>query len=686
MNTKTLFTLMFAASLLTTCFLTGCSKDSDYDFEQSIATAQDDFDETVLPTANFDPSTGDIPATNDFLFSGTTDGTLNIPINSSDSEGTQALKATLNTLDGFSTTAPITARFGDEINPSTAALGSSVRVFELTKTGSMITGIANEVTSSQMAVSVAGASTLVLLPTSPLKPKTGYLVVLTNSIASTDGKPFAPSTIYNLAKEGNSFTQAPFNALEPVRQAIHGYETLAAGAGIASEDIILSWSFTTQSVFDVLADLYNDDTTGTFLAVPTGITTKALLDPNGTNPAIVGNADVYIGTLDVPYFSAVATGPQDTAPLTEYWTGAGGSNLTQFNTGPSARVDLTIPVLITVPNTSAAPVDGWPVVIFQHGITQNRTNSLAVAEALSQANFMTVSIDLALHGITDITNPLHANNTPFMDTEQTFALDLVTNATGAEGPDGTVDDSGTHFINLSSLLTSRDNIRQSVSNLFVLTNSLGNLAAASPAPVPVIDTDNIRFVGHSLGAIVGTSYLAMETQVSSATLAMPGGGIAQLLNNSATFGPRIKAGLEANGIVQGTPEFDAFFAAAQWSLDSADPINFGAAAAENHAIHMIEVVGEGSSLPDQVIPNAVATAPLSGTEPLARIMGLADITETTTGADIDGIVRFIVGDHSSILSPASSLPATIEMQTQIASFAASNGMALPIANNSVIRQ
>lgn len=678
MKFKTSLTLLAAAIISV-----GCSDDSNYDFDQSVQNAQDTYDATN-PVAIFDPANGKIPTTNDFLFSGSTDGTLNLPISNTDSDGTKALLAGLNKLDGFSTVAPITAGFNVAVDGSSIALGSTVRVFELTKTNGQISGIAGELNSpAQMVATLSGDDTLALLPTTPLKPKTGYLVVVTNGVKTAEGTAFPASSTYQLAKGTEPYTAAPYDALEPVRQAVNGYETLAAAAGTAKEDVILSWSFTTQSVGDVLADVYDDGTTGTFVAAPSGLTTKTALDPTDSNPAITGSADIYVGTLEVPYFSAIGTGAQDTGPVTASWTGAGGSSLTQLNTTPVKTDDLTIPVLITVPNGSAEPAGGWPVAIFQHGITQNRTNSLAIAETMATAGFMTVSIDLALHGLTDTSSPLHADNTAFAEVEQTFALDLANNETGASGPDGTTDASGTHFINLTSLLTSRDNIRQSASNLFVLTNSLGNLAAASAAPVPGIDTTNIRYIGHSLGGIVGTTYLAHETQVGAATLAMPGGGIAQLLNNSASFGPRIRAGLAANGIEEGTADYDRFLVAAQWALDSADPINNGANAAANHPIHMIEVVGGNSGEPDQVIPNEVATAPLSGTEPLARVMGLSAVSTTSAGS---GLVRFVAGDHSSILSPSASLEATVEMQKQTATFAATNGATLLITDTSVVKQ
>jgi pimeloyl-ACP methyl ester carboxylesterase len=107
-------------------------------------------------------------------------------------------------------------------------------------------------------------------------------------------------------------------------------------------------------------------------------------------------------------------------------------------------------------------------VIFQHGITRNRSDALAIAATLAGQGFAVIAIDLPLHGL-PASSPFNIENSPFgpAANERTFAVDYVNNSTGAAGPDGNADDSGTHFINLSSLLTSRDNVRQGVADLFV---------------------------------------------------------------------------------------------------------------------------------------------------------------------------------------------------------------------------
>ncbi len=205
-----------------------------------------------------------------------------------------------------------------------------------------------------------------------------------------------------------------------------------------------------------------------------------------------------------------------------------------------------------------------------------------------------------------------------------------------------------------------------------------------------LDVNSVGFVGHSLGAIVGGSFLAVEpTAVGAATLANPGGGIAQLLVNSPNLGPITRAGLARVGIRPGSPLYDFFLLATQTAIDAGDIINYGQQAAEAHPIHMLSVVGGAGnppSLPDQVVPNRVIGGPLSGTAPLAQVMGLTPIAASTTDPQgIHGIVRFTSGSHRSFLAPQAAPVVTLEMQRQMANFIISKGTRLPIDNPNVVQ-
>lgn len=659
--------------------LNACSDSSDYDFDAAQEEAESEYASNATLAPIFDPANGKIPSTNDLLFAGSTDGTLNIPTaNASPAE--KPLYDVINTLDGFGLTSPFTAGFGNTIDPESVGIGSSVHVFEVTKdpATSAVTGVVSELGAADMLATVnSSADTLVFLPLRPLKESTSYMVVLTNSLKGANGKAAASPSAYLLAKASQPLS-GQYAALEPLRQLIGTQEAAAVTQGIPKNRVILSWTFTTQSVSPVLQAV----TAKAEAATKNMVVSPAIGTTATFVPGLQGKANVHVGTVDLPYYLS------ETAPLSDFWHGVGGSLLSRFNPSPVATTTQTVPVIMTTPGENSAagatpPDAGWPVVIFQHGVTRSRQDVLAVADALADAGFAAVAIDLPLHGVSDATSPLKAENNLLFagDAERTLNLDVMNNTTSAPGADGEIDSSGSHFINLTSLLTSRDNIRQGISDLLVLRQSLADVNLL-PSGKLTLDTSRVGFVGHSLGAMVGTGYLSQEATSTTASLVVPGGGIARLLDASETFGPSIHAGLAAVGLEQGTAAYDTFMAVTQMVTDPADPVVLGAQAAAKHPIHMIEVVGINGVGSDNVIPNRVAAAPLSGTEPLIRVMGLKSITQTTPGSD--GVVRFSEGVHGSILDPAASLAATVEMQSEVAAFQAQNGVAIAVFNPAVI--
>lgn len=689
--------------------LSGCNDDKS-------TAVQDNIDETAF-VAKLNLSDSVIPFPNDLLFAGTADGTVNIPV--ADPSDYSDPQVALNALDGFSTIAPISTTFSSAIDEATLIGGDTVRVFEVTTTSGAVTGITRELSVNvDYALSIStvdsSGSTLVILPLKPLSPKTTYLVTLSDGLKNTDGTAATADFHYVLAKgttplvdglgvsQYTAFTDAEAQAFEGVRQLVNAAEltvegyTVTADAGdlitdLPRADVVLSWSFTTQSVGDVLGGLQAGAGAQTVDMVDIGLTTSQV------NPALAGVADVYTGSLDIPYYLTNAS-TSVTDPLNKFWTGAGGSLVTRYNTNPVATGTETIPVLMTLPNAGSGqtmPASGWPVVIFQHGITQDRSNVLAVADSLAAAGFAAIAIDLPLHGIADNTSALYT------DIERTFDLDLVDNATRLSGSDGVIDESGAHFINLANLVVTRDNLRQAVSDLFILYASLVGVNPVLGATT--IDPTQVYFVGHSLGAMVGSVFLALEPGVQDAVLGMPGGGIAKLLDGSASFGPEIAAGLSAEGVEKGSADYESFMGAAQTVIDSGDPLNYAAATAGGRGVLLFEVIGDGAgSPPDQVIPNNVyadalvgtAPSPTAGTDPLAIQMGLTQygVDQGPGATDLAAWVRYLYGHHGSLLSPYDALDqpdtvsasVTVEMQTQMATFLASGGVFLDVTDTSLV--
>lgn len=679
---------------------------------------------TGVLTAIFNPSAGVIPLPNNLLLSGTTDLTLNPPV-ANPNNFADPLVA-ISALDGWSTVAPWTMSFNAPPQPSTIVPGQSVRVFEvqLSGPGGGVVGVVRELAPGAEFVTAVVPSdgtgrTVAIVPTMPLKQLTSYMAVVTDGITDARGNDATPDQTYFLSKRPtplcvNGQSQDPLIdnatacALEPLRLLTNSQLAAAQSVGIEPDDVVVSWVMTTQSITPVLQAVRSRVQPSVAQVLPTGLTTAAA----GLPPI----ADIYVGFIELPYYLVPPSAQNPTGPLTGFWKAAPGAyvppfnqfgldptstNVTAFNPFPVANATVRVPVLMTVPNAASGrtkPASGWPLTIFQHGITRNRTDMLAVAATLASQGVAVVAIDQPLHGVSpgnsgfasvaafyvSSSNPLTAPLYAAGVRERTFDVDYINNATGAPGQDGIPDPAGAHTINLASLLTSRDNLRQAVADLFVVAATAPRLDIDGNG-TPDFDSARLSFVGQSLGSIVGTPFIALEPTVNVAVLSVPGAGIARMLDGSATFGPRIRAGLAAAGVQAGTLAFDQFMGAAQQAVDSGDPINYGFASAQN-AILLHEVVGGDGAPSDQVIPNSVPGAPLSGTEALIRVMGLPSIAATTQSANgVRGAVRFIKGDHGSLLSPATSPAATVEMQSQMASMVISAGTAVVVTDTSVIR-
>ncbi|RDV26039.1 hypothetical protein DXV75_08125 [Alteromonas aestuariivivens] len=482
-------------------------------------------------------------------------------------------------------------------------------------------------------------------------------------------------------------------------------------------------------------------------------------------------ASRYQASISLPYYSGVPRAENPLAPVNEFWQAACDSgvvlaqasqevlasatpgpnhmmcqqvglvdlrvngemldparNITRYNPIPQTMGGNqgfeTLDVQVTVPNPAVAtalgypiskPEAGWPVAILAHGITRSKEDMLALSGALSLAGVASVAIDLPLHG--------------------SRGFDL--NGDGVDEINATTV-SATHFMNLGSLPTARDNTRQSSSDWLGLRLGLNALVDTTASGDVDFDLSKVSFMGVSLGAITGMNAVAVANstmggqlaaldplfKVQQASLESPGGGLSQFLIESPSFGPLIqgllltesssefvalleqlygtsdvseaqlreavgifKANLTAEQLAEVNSTLAQFSFAAQTVLDAADPNNHAEILGANTPVHMMSVVGDGSAenLPDQVIPIST-TVPLSGQQSLAATIGLEQVSSTVSGTEpVSGWVQFLQGGHGSSLSPEASAAVTMEMQRQIAGFMASNGLVISVTNEAVVK-
>jgi alpha-beta hydrolase superfamily lysophospholipase len=635
----------------------------------------------------------------------------------------------------------------------------------------------------------------------------GYIVAISNAIETSTEQPFAGSDVYELLSQPTCYyrfaasdplctnpgdgddgsvgltpagadaglataSEASQQSTENLRRltaAQEGITQLLTAGAFGPDNIILSFSFSTQSIGTTMAAvkaLAAADAAAQIMAAGTDpVVELEYLGVNTSALGAFGAGDVYKGSVQLPYYLPLPTAATDSAINSGSWLTANNQSPYILDTTPVKTGDVTVPVFAVMPRFipgTQTPLPAGidvPTAIVQHGITSNRTQILAIAEALAAAGVATVAIDLPLHGVVDENPPFNLVRVPYdYDTkvgERTFDIDLVTNA--AAGADACApnavapttnerDSSGAHFINLPSLLTSRDNLRQAVADLLSLEKQLPEFSWVKPTMGPPeirgVDESKMYFVGHSLGGIVGGTFLALADDIAAASLLNPGGGIAKLLDASAAFGPVVSGGLAGQGVLEGTSNYEQFLFFAQTVVDSGDPLNYTAALEaklSSMPLHSLVIAGGATSVtlqqfdeqgaedgtitldlssfdppavlpPDLVVPNdafnaieafgeVIPVSGLGGTVPLYEQLGLTEVTHEKDSSNpqvitsVKHVVRLDSGSHTSPLRPASAAPSPLqpgsfvcvvedhengEILNQLGNFFGSQGACLPI--------
>jgi len=423
------------------------------------------------------------------------------------------------------------------------------------------------------------------------------------------------------------------------------------------------------------------------------------------------------------------------------------------------------------------PANGWETIIFQHGITVDRGGVLAMGSQLAAATcHAVIAIDLPHHGIApvagdrdgadsdnsrlalgvDYTNADDATATPFAAAVDAIVAansesllsrlaerheGLAKTATQAVAPMtfGSVAEatafgrSGDFFIRLDKFQRTSDNMKQAVMDLLNLNASIAGIDIDGDGSAD-LDEDNVHFIGHSLGAIIGATFVAVNNDatvqagntslpvIKSAVLATPGGALPKLLENSVSFSGSLLPGLAALSptLVQGNSNLEKFFGVFQATVDTADPVNFvqslasGGGSATNTLI--IEMVGggavsatdasldkiptaieEGGLYPaDLVVPNNATNAtlangtaqaesartPMAGTDKLISLIGATHLASDDT-TETHVVTKFTEGTHGTF-SSADSIAAFSEMVGQVATFVATDGGTLNVTNTAVL--
>ena len=675
--------------------------------------------------ALFNTSTGDLPFPTNLPFLGTSDGTLNLTLG----DNPTALATQMNDLDGWSTVSPIEIRFAGEVDASSLngqidvwrSTLTSIATAELLKeaaalftndgaaaatqlintavaageheplTGHVVPApgftCAEKVTTNfEITVAATDSSVVLLKPLTPLAAaneqdcltesgafytqviepsdldslafSNGHVLAVRDGMRSVDGEPVIADQTYAMLRDTPA-ADLPA-AMAPLAAIYQPTFQILEDANIEPASTALAFSFSTQSISHALehiADNVEARPAG-FILATANPTFQVFAGVMQEVPYYLNNKPANIGTAAEPTPSSAAA-----SVLTGQWTNASGQGVNRFDPAPVATQQVDVPVMVTIP-TSTMPANGWPVAIYQHGLGSSRGAVLGLAPLFAAQGWAMIAIDHPLHGILPSdTYGLLMN--PF--NERHFYMDM--------DDDGTMDASGAHATPLSSRATTRDVRRQTVSDLLYLLASMPGMNMGTNK----FDTDQIGYVGISMGGVIGTMLAGVSgDQIKAFSLNVPGGGMGKSFDGSPIFAAQARPTLAANGREWGTKDYEDFLNRAQTVEDSGDPINYVRHVADGNAsIYVSEMVGDLNSNPvappDLVMPNnllntelynhiyqtielsdtqVAETAPLSGTTPLWQNMELQTLTEgEATERPIRRVARFAVGSHYSLHLP-----------------------------------
>ena len=548
------------------------------------------FSITSQAEVTFNPPSA-IPFPNEIVRTGP-NGTISLPIPAGAPPLFAELIGGLNTLNGFSTTATITSAidFTFPNNGVSALMQGNVDPASLTP--QLAIGLNKAFASFGAAASQGDPQwyaclsdvppgcpsvtatladggvkpeVLGIVPQTPLDENTTYIAYMTNAIKDTHQKPVIPSLIFALVRlpastaplYANGKSQVPSLGISDSQAQQLG--ELQAGqaqifAGLAANNIpytsvVQAWAFKTQSevsTLQQLSELPYALPSSYFPSAPLwveDVTTivRPQLTALGINTAAVKT--IYAGEIVDPF---ALTGPTGT-----------------FN--PDGGVaPVPIPFIMTVP-TATAPAAGFPVTMFGHGLTGNKTNAYAISNSLASAGQVMIAIDEVWHGArntctgfgayadsaspgggplpdggfpdfaictTATTAPTDCNavgrcqlhdrtavapcnyGTPTAD-ETCFNLGQNECAPDnhCEGSDFNEAYSGWNLLNLANLFATRDNFRQQV----IDNSQFARVATTGLAAVTVpLNGAVLSYSGQSLGGILGTLYTSVAFNVQNA--------------------------------------------------------------------------------------------------------------------------------------------------------------------------
>jgi hypothetical protein len=480
---------------------------------------------------------------NRFTVADTTQNTgrlVNLPLpnkvtNPSDYQDT----VVLNTLDGFNLQPRLSIPFDGpiDVNSINSHDVFLVRMNDTLPGGSPI----RQVVGINQVVWDPATDTLHVESDQLLDQHTRYALIVTDGVLNQAGKPVGTSEEFTSFLHNFNPDQAQDPALTAYHKDLLDAMKAARRIGVLEGEIAVASVFTTMSATAVLEKIRDQIDAETpapadFLLGPnqtrtvfnlgqvTGITfdqqTKVNVQPKpGSGPSLeLSLLNLYPGAVGQIAFGEYSSPDYEVSgeyiPPVATRTGV-----------PVVQHDNEIYFNLFLPS-GPEPAGGWPVAIFGHGVTSNKNVApLSVAATMAEHGIATIAINAAYFGY----GPL---STLTVNLNQAGAAPVTFSAGGRS-----IDQNGDNTIGASegqaaappqTIIYTRDSQRQTVADLMQLVREIEVGMDVNGDGNPDLDPSRISYVGQSLGGWYGTDFLAVEPDVSTGVLVVPGGSVVEL--------------------------------------------------------------------------------------------------------------------------------------------------------------
>lgn len=556
-----------------------------------------------------------------------------------------------------------------------------------------------------------------------LQPGTEYFIAVSNGVMTVEGIPLqsSPAFAQLLSADPNELDEQQRNLQQKTKNAVSAYSDLGK-----PNEVVYASTFTTQNSYSIIDNIVQQTIADPTSPPTLDLTNIQITEVNSARPSkahvIVSGATLETNNY-LPFTQNIADkekclldsyDPTTNCPSMYNWTkGENGEHLTHSffgNQGKVAKyndstttipVDFYLPYIVGTTDSKAGARQFIkdttnPSVIFIHGVTGDKESASLVAKeyVTDGKEYIFAAIDMPYHGariVCDSSNYSNETTLKYCDSGKPISARA----------------DKSYFINITSPLTLRSNLHQSVSDFIGLRWALnfGNDRADR----------EVHLIGVSLGGIMSVmtteatykpeSPIAQPIEglaLATSNYVVPGQGLVNLTLSSLTLGSEMETSVKKSADVQRAIaetllpsicyegvsnetcitslqthsaeledsiemlENEIYSAlipilkqGVQQTIDGSDPA--GKVSRQVQAQQptlLIEAVGDcgetceiGEYMPDTVVPNNAENNVMTGTDPLIHALELNDITSSTTDSPIRGVIRATVGGHGTFLFP-----------------------------------